>query len=189
MTPSNSRSSFTSVSREISCGIEIGLQHLGHELGVAFGEDPVFHAFFDHGGNSDAFERDQFVHKNRTLARENFRHFQDFRVVREHLEVVAHAFQQHFLQPFIGCPILAAADLRHRRVFLGVVLARHGLGDVDLGFEEAINVARRHVAIGSDLGHGCLAVAVVLDAGHRGLKNAVAGSGFLVHPYWIRGFY
>ena len=83
---------------------------------------------------------------------------------------------------------LRRPDLRHRRVLFGVVLARHRLGDVDLGFEEAIDVARRHVAIGGDLGHGCLAVAVVLDAGHRGLENAVAGGGFIVHPYRLPGF-
>jgi hypothetical protein len=28
----------------------------------------------------------------------------------------------------------------------------------------------------------------VLDAGHRGLKDAVAGVGFLVHPYRLPGF-
>jgi hypothetical protein len=56
------------------------------------------------------------------------------------------------------------------------------------GLEEAIDVAWRHVAIGGNLGHGGLAVAVVLDPGHGGLEDAVAGVCLIVHPYTLPGF-
>ncbi len=88
---------------------------------------------------------------------------------------------EQFAQPLVRRPFLLARDGGEFGVLGGIMVARHGFGDVDLGLEEAVNIARRHAAIGGDFRHCGFAVAIMLDARDRGLKDAVAGVGLFVH--------
>ncbi|MND02193.1 hypothetical protein D3C83_214820 [compost metagenome] len=61
------------------------------------------------------------------------------------------------------------------------MLAGHGFGNVDLRFEKPIDISWRHPAIGGDFRHGCLVVAVVLDALRGRMEDAVTRIDLLIH--------
>ena len=64
-----------------------------------------------------------------------------------------------------------ADDIRIGRMRFRAEIARHRLGDVDLGGIETVDIPSRHAAIGGDLGHRGLVVSIVEDTVGRRLAG------------------